>query len=79
VTRGIYRTLAESGYCFVRVKYQITIGAAKPIIEFMELAEQRYRKRRYLPEFDQLPWKEDNDAAVPALRERYAQETQISN
>jgi hypothetical protein len=61
VTRGIYRVRNdESGACFARVEYDT--------LATMDVPEQRYRDRRYKPEFDNLPWKEVYDADEAAKK-----------
>ena len=55
MTRGVYRTRnEESGAQYAHVEYDIHAD--------MDIPEQRYRDRRYQPEFDRLPWKNDYDA-----------------
>ena len=58
MTRGLYRTLAESGHCGVHVEYSFKLGQMTPLVRRMELTEQRYRERQYRPAFDRLPLKE---------------------
>jgi len=56
MTRGVYRTRnKESDSQYAHVEYDIHAD--------MDIPEQRYRDRRYQPEFDRLTWKNDYDAA----------------
>jgi hypothetical protein len=53
--RGIYRTLGGEGlpnYAWV------VYGTAAAF----DVPEEYYRVRRYMPEFEHLPWKEEYDA-----------------
>ena len=61
VTRGIYRIRNdESGSCYACVEYDT--------LATMNVPELRYRERRYKPEFDRLPWKEDYDSNAAAKK-----------